>query len=468
MEKKQEENQKHVSAKDLKKDSDKKDKHEKSGHEQKKEPKKSSSNKTYSIIAIILIIAMAAILLNWERIVPDTGKPSSDVIAVVNGEQVSAERLEKQYKLGVEEQYREMITKEMFLNTSLIPQMLLLQEAEAQGISLTDEELSQIDALIDQTVQGMGMTSTDLEESLSQEGLALEDLEEAYRNRLIIAKLFNETVLKDVEVTQSDIENYYDENMEQFNASEQVQASHILVESEEEALEVIDLLEQGEDFAYLATEYSICPSKEDGGNLGLFSRGQMMAEFEDAAFALEPGEISGVVKTQYGYHVIKVASKEPARQVPLDEVEDDIRDMLLLSKQQAAAELYLDQLRSRAEITIYPLSALASSASASSASSNEGTSDLSQQDIDDFARCLSDKGIVMFGSYSCPHCSNQKGMFGDSFEYVTYVECGKGGEDAEMCKEEELRGVPAWKIDGEIHYGSHPLEELSRLTGCVI
>ncbi len=89
-----------------------------------------------------------------------------------------------------------------------------------------------------------------------------------------------------------------------------VRASHILVSSLEEANHVVNELKAGKDFAELARKYSSCPSKKDGGDLGFFSKGQMVKEFEDAAFSLKPGEVSAPVKTQFGYHLIKVTGKK--------------------------------------------------------------------------------------------------------------------------------------------------------------
>ena len=89
----------------------------------------------------------------------------------------------------------------------------------------------------------------------------------------------------------------------------QIRASHILVSTLDEAKTVISELEDGKDFAKLAKKYSSCPSKEQGGDLGFFSKGQMVKEFEDAAFSLKKGEISDPVKTQFGYHIIKLTEK---------------------------------------------------------------------------------------------------------------------------------------------------------------
>ncbi|MFK4996750.1 peptidylprolyl isomerase [Bacillus sp. N9] len=107
------------------------------------------------------------------------------------------------------------------------------------------------------------------------------------------------------------MKEYFEENKEKFNEEEQVQASHILVEDEKTAKEVKEKLDAGEDFAKLAAEYSTDESNaENGGKLGYFGRGKMVKEFEDVAFSMKKGEISDPVKTEHGYHIIKLTDKK--------------------------------------------------------------------------------------------------------------------------------------------------------------
>lgn len=89
---------------------------------------------------------------------------------------------------------------------------------------------------------------------------------------------------------------------------------------------------------------------------------------------------------------------------------------------------------------------------------------------DNFAKCLTEKDVVMYGAYWCPHCTNQKNIFGESFKYVNYVECDARGENArpELCEQENIQSIPAWVIDGKQYVGEHSLQELGVLTGCVL
>ena len=142
------------------------------------------------------------------------------------------------------------------------------------------------------------------------------------------------------------MKEYFDAHPEQFDRGATVNASHILVDSEDKANGIKAQLENGEvTFEEAAKRYSTCPSKENGGNLGEFGKGQMVKEFEDAAFALEPGKVSDPVKTQFGYHIIKVLSKSDSSALTFDEVKDQLKEELLAEKQRKAYESRINQLK---------------------------------------------------------------------------------------------------------------------------
>lgn len=140
-------------------------------------------------------------------------------------------------------------------------------------------------------------------------------------------------IMREVKVTDEEVESYYAANKHMFNNPEMVNAKHILVESEEKAQQVIAEIKNGKAFEEAAEEFSSCPSKAQGGNLGNFGRGQMVPEFEEAAFNLQIGELSKPVKTQFGYHIIKVEEKIESSIKAFDEVKDMIKNNLLQQRQ---------------------------------------------------------------------------------------------------------------------------------------
>jgi len=146
--------------------------------------------------------------------------------------------------------------------------------------------------------------------------------------------------------TDDEMKAFYEENKENFVAGESVNASHILVESEEKAKELLDKINAGEmSFEDAAHAESACPSSENGGNLGEFTKGQMVPEFDEAVFTMEVGEIKGPVKTQFGYHLIKLNAKNEARAYDFEEIKGQIKDMVMKEKQQKAYQSKLSQLK---------------------------------------------------------------------------------------------------------------------------
>ena len=149
-----------------------------------------------------------------------------------------------------------------------------------------------------------------------------------------------------VRVTDDEVKKFYDENPDQFEGGLTFNASHILVDTEEEAAEIRLKLESGElSFEDAAKKYSSCPSKALGGELGYFAHGQMVPEFEEACAGMEPGELSEPVKTQFGWHLIRLNKKEEGGKIPFAEAKDDIRQALLSDKQQAAYQSRVNQLK---------------------------------------------------------------------------------------------------------------------------
>jgi len=147
-------------------------------------------------------------------------------------------------------------------------------------------------------------------------------------------------ILNQVTVSDEEILEYYEKNKKLFVTGEMVRASHILVDTEEKANEILEDITDGLSFEEAAEQFSSCPSKSAGGDLGQFGRGQMVKEFEDAAFSMKKGEISEPVKTQFGYHIIKLTDHISASDSSLEDVKEDIRKNCIIAKQD---KVYLDK-----------------------------------------------------------------------------------------------------------------------------
>ena len=173
---------------------------------------------------------------------------------------------------------------------------------------------------------------------LDKEEDFINELEKVQKN--VLKQYAINNLMSNIEVTDEEVEEFYNENKEFFKTPETVKASHILVDAKEKAEEIIEEIKQGLGFGEAAEKYSSCPSKERGGDLGDFGKGQMVPEFEDAAFALEIGEISEPVETQHGFHVIKLEGKTEEGISPFVDVKDQIKQQVIAMKQQ---EVYLDK-----------------------------------------------------------------------------------------------------------------------------
>jgi len=176
-----------------------------------------------------------------------------------------------------------------------------------------------------------------------------EDYFRDYLKKDIIINKMKERISQDIEVTDVELVDYYNNHINQFYV---VKASHILLDTEEEAKEILERVKEGEDFNALAREYSTDPSvKNNSGDLGYFRHGMMVEPFERAAFALEPGEISDIVKSEYGYHIIKVEDKTIDR---FEDVKDELRNTLIAQKKSKNYDNAFEEMMNNANIEKFP------------------------------------------------------------------------------------------------------------------
>ena len=164
----------------------------------------------------------------------------------------------------------------------------------------------------------------------------------------ILAQFAMNKVMQSAAVSEDECQAFYSANPQNFQKEETVRAKHILVNEEETCKEILTAIQNGEkEFEAAAEEYSTCPSGQQGGDLGTFGRGQMVAEFEQAAFDAEIGQVIGPVKTQFGYHLIQVTEKNEAAVIPYEEVAAQIKEELLRQKQNEVYAAKVQELRGK-------------------------------------------------------------------------------------------------------------------------
>jgi peptidyl-prolyl cis-trans isomerase C len=204
----------------------------------------------------------------------------------------------------------------------------------------------------------------DFETALKEAGVTEKDLAEISRKDIVISHYIDTKIVPGITVTDDETKKFYDDNKAGLAEEAQVKASHILIgvdaaatpdvkaKAKEKAEAILKELKGGKDFAAAAKADSTCPSKEQGGDLGFFGRGQMVPAFEQAAFALKPGEISDVVETQFGYHIIKLTEKKDADLPKFDDIKEKIAAFLKGQKTQKAVFDYVTKLRKEAKVEI--------------------------------------------------------------------------------------------------------------------
>jgi peptidyl-prolyl cis-trans isomerase C len=316
-----------------------------------------------------LAVALLALLLMPCIIYAESDNTSDTKVAIVNGNEISDKALEfelKQVKQRFSQQgikLSEDQTKEVRNKTlnNLIDQELLFQDSRNKGIKIETEAVTErladlkkrfpTEADFGKTLQNVGLTEADLRKKIAR-GLAIEEL-------------INSQITDKIVISDEENKTFYDKHPEFFKKPGQIRASHILIKVDPKADDTqkalakqkIKTLQQkldnGEDFGALAKEYSEGPSNVKNGDLGYFGRGRMVKPFEDAAFALKSGEISGVVETQFGYHLIKVTDKQPETTVAYEDVKQKITQHLKQEKSKTEVEAYIKKLRTSAKIETF-------------------------------------------------------------------------------------------------------------------
>lgn len=299
---------------------------------------------------------------------PEPAKPVPaelpDVLARVNGEDVTKadfERLIKNMELAqgpIPPDRRDEILRGAL--DRLITYTVLQQEAKARQITVPDTEVEQ---QVNQMRSRFGKEE-EFKQALEARGMSIDRLRDDARTDMVISKMLETEVAAAEPATDAEVRDFYEKNPEKFRQDEAVRASHILILADAKADEatkkkaraqidaILKRARAGEDFAALAKAHSQDGSAAQGGDLDFFSRGRMVPEFEEAAFALKVGEISDVVTTQYGFHIIKATDRRPAETVPLETVGPQVKQYLTNQKKQLRADAFIAGLKQKSRIEV--------------------------------------------------------------------------------------------------------------------
>lgn len=279
----------------------------------------------YIILGILMLLVISMV-----------GCTKGEVVAKVNNESITKDEL---YDAMVKQYGVESLE-------ALISDKIVKLEVEKQKIKVSDEE---IESQINEIKEYYGGEEA-FNQAISYYGITLDDIKNDMRTNIEIKKLLEPSIT----ISEEDIASFFEQNKTMLDQKEQVHARHILVDTKEEADEVKSKLSKGEDFNKLAEEYSLdTANKSSGGDLGFFGRGEMVSEFEEVAFSLKPGDISEPVKTDFGYHIIKVEEKKEAKEATLEEHKEEIRSNLVDQKIPEAYQTWYQEKLSEYKVDNY-------------------------------------------------------------------------------------------------------------------
>ncbi len=311
-----------------------------------------------------------ALILPIHALADDPAPPKPNKVAEVNGKVIAYKDFERQLELFKEQVMRgqaghlpeELLerAKAQVVN-QMIAEELLYQESVKQDFKFekgfVDKELKKL--------KGRFTSDEQYHETLKRMQITEEQLKEQIARQVTIRKLIEKEVVSKINITKEDAQKYFENNKAKFHRTEQVRAQHILIKVESGAddqkktearnklKEIQKRILAGEDFGKLAKDLSEGPSNVREGDLGYFARGRMVKPFEDAAFKLAPNEVSDIVETQFGYHLIKVLDHQPDKDPAFEEVESQITANLRKEMIQQKMEPYLEKLREKAKIETF-------------------------------------------------------------------------------------------------------------------
>jgi len=246
----------------------------------------------------------------------------------------------------------------------VIEERLQIQEGKKIGFVIDEDA---VDAAMEEIIKKNDLADGQLQEMLKREGRTLKSYKNHIRDQIMVSKITRFEIGNRVKVSEKSIIKYYKENQKEFWQEGKVKARHILFIAErgssekirreklQQAKKILLKLRKGNDFAKLAMKYSEDISASNGGDVGFVGRGKMVPEFEEAVFNLKPGQVSDIVKTEYGYHIIKVEEVLPGKTLTLKDVKNRIHQILTMQMQKQVYDVWMNELKNSAfiEVTLF-------------------------------------------------------------------------------------------------------------------
>ena len=297
-------------------------------------------------------LALLALLLLSLSACKEKVKTTSPVLLRVDGRTVTLAQFQGDFAASLPADQSLTPEERKELERSFLIQVvdreLTLAEADHLHVAVTPSE-------VDAALQGYRKDYADdasFAKMLKERGITLAQWRKELEDSLLMEKVAKQAVYAKVSVSDAAIADYYRQHQQDFDRPAQVRARQIVVSTKEEGQRVLGLLRQGEPFAKVAKTYSLSPDAEQGGDLGFFARGEMPPEFDAVVFTLPVGQLSDLVKSQYGYHIFLVEARRPAVHLTLKDASDTIRAKLRAEKEEGPYQQGLQDLRSRASIEI--------------------------------------------------------------------------------------------------------------------
>lgn len=297
----------------------------------------------------------------------ETRKRANSIVAVVNDDVVTSHEVNVMLA-PVYFQMRSEISSETELNRKLeeakreildqvIEEKILVKEAKKLQINVSEEE---VEARV-KNVRSDFKTDADFNDALEAQGITMEDLKERFRNQFLVNRLIDREIKQDVYIGPSEIYSYYDVHKDEFAKKESVNLHNILIrlsdykdveEARDKAKEILAMIRGGKSFEECAKQYSKGPYSDKGGDMGLVERGSLVDELDKVVFDLEEGQVCGPIRSELGYHIVKVEKKNSAQVAAFGEVKDKIYAQIFQTKAENKYNKWIKKLKDDAYISV--------------------------------------------------------------------------------------------------------------------